>query len=176
MNCPNCGVQAPVPSGFCSHCGAPLGSPRTRPSGPSRSSGPKSWVWVVVAVAIGVALILPAAGLYFLERGVSPASPPPTVPLELQFLGPRCPGWSNESALIPFDGNTVSMSFTLHNQRSAGSCTAESVSMSTPGFTLLSYNTPLTVNAGMYGSLNVTTRTPSTMPIGVVTMIVTVVA
>lgn len=66
------------------------------------------------------------------------------------------------------------MGFTLAVQGSAGSCTAESVSMPTPGFTLVSSNTPLTVSAGTSGQLNVTVRTPSTTPAGTIVMIVDV--
>jgi len=38
----------------------------------------------------------------------------------------------------------------------------------------LSSNAPVTVGAGTYGSLNLTLETPSAMPVGDVTLVVTV--
>ncbi len=64
------------------------------------------------------------------------------------------------------------MSLTLMVNALAGSCTAESVSVPTPALTLVSSNTPVTVNAGTYGQLYVTIRTPSTVPVGNATLIV----
>jgi hypothetical protein len=103
---------------------------------------------------------------------VSPPPPPPEAPLVLQFAGPSCPGWSNEDLGIPIVGGTVWMEFTLIVRAAAGSCTAESVAIPTPGFTLLTSNTPLVVSAGSYGSLDVNVSTPSEIPIGNVTFVV----
>jgi hypothetical protein len=175
--CPNCGRPTLAWSTFCDQCGTRLRAPQTFP-GPGSSRELPVWVWVVVAVVISLAVILPSIGFYLfaqdLEQGLRPPSPPESAPLELQFSGPQCPGWANESVAIPVAGGTVEMGFTLTVQGSSGSCTAQSVSIPTPGFTLLSSNAPVTVNAGSYGVLNVTVRTPSTMPLGAVVMIVTV--
>jgi zinc-ribbon domain len=173
MYCPNCGNQLVEASSFCHMCGARLGPPPALP-GPVRSSGPPVWEWVVLALLVGLAVILPPMGLYALEQGLVVPPQPESAPLELQFAGPQCPGWSNEWLSIPVDGGTVWMGFTLGVQGSAGSCTAQGVSILTPGFTLLSSNTPVTVSAGTYGTLNVTVRTPSTLPVGAVTMVVTI--
>jgi len=174
LNCTVCGNRTPVASNFCSQCGAPLGSYRTVPSAPSRSSEPKTWVWVVIAVAIALALVLPGLGAYFLYRGFSPPPPPPQAPLELQFSGPSCLGWSNEQSQIPVDGGKVWMTLLLNNQEPVDSCTAENVSVLTPGFAVVSSNAPVTVEAGTYGSLNFTVQTPSAMPVGSVTLVVSV--
>jgi hypothetical protein len=129
----------------------------------------------VIAILVGVALLL-SSDLYLESRIHPPASPPPFAPLEVQYSGPACPGWSNGSTLlgIGITGGPVTMSLDLTVKASSGSCTAESVSMPTPGFTLLSSNAPITVSAGASGTLTVTVRTPSTVPMGNVTLVVNV--
>jgi hypothetical protein len=128
----------------------------------------------VIPVVIAVAIALLLTYTYIIAQGVKPPSPLGTAPLELQFSGPPCPGWSNESVPIGMviTGGPVTTSVPLFNRAPSGSCTAESVSTPTVGFTLLSSNTPVTVNAGTFGPLNVTVQTPSTMPLGNVTFVV----
>jgi len=110
-----------------------------------------------------------------LFRGVSIPPPPPQASLEVQFLGQRCLGWSNETLGIPVDGAKVWMSILLDNKESTGSCVAQNVTFQTPGFTIDSSNTPVAVAAGTYGTLNFTAQTPSKMPADIVTLSVAVV-
>jgi hypothetical protein len=146
--------------------------------GTARPPDPAPWVWVVVAVVVALAVILPSVELYLFQQqllqGLESPSPPESAPMELQFSGPVCPGWTNETTLVPVGGGAVSFWFTLTVQASTGACTAENVSIPTPGFAVLSSNTPVTVRAGSVGSLNVTVTTPTAFPIETVTMIVTV--
>ena len=174
LTCPTCGNRTPGAANFCAQCGAPLGSLRTLLPGPSQPNGPSRWVWVVIAVGIALVLVLPGLGAYFLDRGLPIPTPPPQAPLELQFSGPSCLGWSNELSQIPVDGGKVWMSFLLNNQEPSGSCTAKNVSVLNLGFAVLSSNTPVIVGAGTYGSLNLTLDTPSVMPVGDVTLVVSV--
>ncbi len=133
-------------------------------------------VTVIVVCAVVAGLFLATVGLYLVSRVHPPASPPPLAPLEVQYSGQPCPGWSNVSVFpgMGITGGPVTMSIGLSVNAPSGSCTAESVSILTPGFTLLSSNAPVTVSAGTPGTLTLTVRTPSTMPVGNVTLIVNV--
>jgi hypothetical protein len=128
-----------------------------------------------MAILVGVAVIL-ATDLCLMSQIHPPASPPPFAPLDVQYSGQPCPGWSNGSVFpgMGITGGPVTMSLDLSVKASSGSCTAESVSIRTPGFTLVSSNAPVTVSAGASGTLIVTVRTPSTMPVGNVTLVVNV--
>ena len=163
----------PASSMFCTHCGTPLRMPPDR-AGPIAAPHSRTWVWVVVAVVIAIVVVLPSLLAYLAFQQLSPLGPPALTPIQLQFTGPSCPGWSNETLVGAGGGGTAGRGVPLHVPASSGSCAAESVSIPTPGFTLVSSNTPLTVDAGGYGQLNVTVRTPSTPPPGNATMIVAV--
>lgn len=130
----------------------------------------------IVACAVVAALFLSTAGLYYVSRVHPPASPPPFAPLEVQYSGQPCPGWSNGSVFpgIGITGGPVTMSLGLSARASSGSCTAESVSITTPGVTLVSSSAPVAVSAGASRTLTVTVRTPSTMPVENVTIVVNV--
>lgn len=174
--CPNCGNQISVSASFCTRCGALVESLRSNVD-PVRPKGAKVRAWTVIVILVIIeVVILATVRLYFASPVQLPLSPPPFAPLEVQYSGPPCPGWSNGSVFpgIGITGGPVTMSLGLSVKGSSGSCTAESVLIRTSGFTLISSNAPVTVGAGASGTLTVIVRTPSTMPAGNVTLVVNV--
>jgi hypothetical protein len=126
------------------------------------------------AVVLGVILTVAAVGVYELVRGLGSGQPIGLAAAEVQFSGEPCPGWTDLPLGIPITGGTIGLQVRLATNASSGSCTAESVSMNTPGFSVVGSNIPLTVDAGSVRSLNVTVQTPSKLPVGAVAMTVDV--
>ncbi|MCI4345875.1 MAG: hypothetical protein L3K07_03885 [Thermoplasmata archaeon] len=93
-----------------------------------------------------------------------------------QFVGGSCSGWGDTtgSGGTGGAGSHMTVSLSLTNTAIFGSCTAEDISTTTPGFGIGGSNTPLTVNAGTTQTLTATVDLPSGSFSGVLTIVVTV--
>jgi hypothetical protein len=152
--------------------GAAPGAPAPPPSKPRRRTG----VWVAVGVGV-IALLVLAAIIGSLPSGTSnndhnstgPSPPPPPPPstgnnsthvnvtkVEWHFTGASCWNGTNSSGTSVNGGATFNVSLPLTYTAAKGqpnSCTVDSESMQTSGFTLLGSNTPLEISSGSSATL-----------------------
>jgi hypothetical protein len=151
---------------------------------------PKSHTGIYVAVAvIFVVVVLGGAALAYenahpSSSGSGNNSPPQTVVITATNLNPQggngnCWTSSTGTGGTIAAGSDFSTSWTLSYPGGLfkpASCTVQSASVQTPGFTIVSSNAPLTVSAGGTQTLTVVLGTPSTDYTGTVTLELTVTA
>lgn len=155
------------------------------PSVAAEGQPPRSSHAGAIAAVVIIVLVLVVVFYLFSTDAFTPNSPNsignPTqhvtvTAINYQFTGASCTGWSDFSD----GGHTVNAgqqfgdSFSLTNGAILGTCTAQSVSVSTSGFSIISANTPLTVNAGASQTLSITYGTPSSSFNGVITVSISV--
>ncbi len=160
-------------------------NPQMPPSSyPAPPAPPKSRTGLIVAIVVVVVVVVIAAVIVL---GMRPASttnnPPPTVyvtitAINLQINGPsNCWSSSTETGGTVTAGTSFSDSwqFTYHQGfLQPVSCTIQSVSISTAGFSLVSSNAPLVVGNGATQTFTYTVQTPSAAYSGVMTVVLTV--
>lgn len=155
------------------------------PSVAAEGQAPRSSHSGAIAAVIIIVLVLVVVLYLFSTGAFTPNSPNsignPTqhvtvTAINYQFTGASCTGWSDFSDSGPTvnAGQQFSDSFSLHNGAILGTCTAQSVSVSTSGFSVISSNAPLTVNAGSSQTLSITYGTPSTSFNGAITVVISV--
>ena len=151
----------------------------------ANSQPPRSSHAGAIAAVVVILLVLVVV-FYLFSTGAFTANSPnrignPTQPVTItainyQFIGASCTGWvdfSDAGATVNA-GQQFGESISLTNQALLGTCTANSVSVSTSGFSVVSANTPLTVNAGATQTLSMTFGTPSSTFNGAITVVISV--
>lgn len=134
--------------------------------------GPPRRLWLLLVVVAILAIVIVAISLAVFQS----ADAVHVQAVDVSFTGASCSGWSSES-LNGFNAGTNtegSFSLGLVNTAPFGSCTAESVAVSTPGFTLLGSDTPFTDQAGQHEVLDVEYQTPGSSFTGTLGFVVTV--
>jgi flagellar basal body-associated protein FliL len=166
--CPKCGTAVTPGTPFCPKCGTALGA--TTPSASSKKSHKGLWIGIVIGVVV---VILILAALVYVGMTVNSVK---VTAINLQFTGDSCSGWTDgtDPGLTANAGSQVSDTISLPNDSIFSSCTAESVLTSTSGFSIVSSNAPLTVNAGTTQSLSVVIGMPSGSYNGVLTIVISV--
>lgn len=134
---------------------------------------------VVIVLVLVVILYLFSTGAFTPNSPNSIGNPTQHVTvtaINYQFTGASCTGWSDFSDTGPTvnAGQPFTDSISLHNGAILGTCTAQSVSVSTSGFSVINANTPLTVNAGSSQTLSITYGTPSSSFNGAITVVISV--
>lgn len=130
-------------------------------------------LWAGLGIGV-LALIIVAAVVGSLPSGTSPSTPPPRGPVpgttvnitgvEWSFSGPSyCWSHSVGAGMSVTGGSSLTVSQTLSYHASGSepsTCTVETLSVKTSGFSLISVNTPLTVTSGSSATLSVALRAP----------------
>lgn len=144
-----------------------MGSTPGRPRGLSRT-GRRNTILIIV-------VLLAAALAYLLYVALAPVTVEVGA-VSVRFTGSPCPGWVNSSAsgFSADPGSPATLSITLPNYSAVLNCTAQNVTTSTGGFTIVRSNAPLTVQPGTSGDLSVVVRTPSEAFRGTLTVTVDV--
>jgi hypothetical protein len=151
-----------------------------QPPSPPRTSHTGAIVAVAVVVVILVVIVaLYVAGVF--TSGTLPGSSPPPVTVDITDVnwvlsGASCSGDASQSTSAGETvngGATITASEDLVNTALFGSCTFSTPAV-TAGFTIVSSNAPVTVDAGGSQSLDMQIMVPSTSYTGVLTVTLTV--
>jgi zinc-ribbon domain len=187
--CPTCGNQIPPGHTFCFKCGtrkveltgaapppAPVRSFATPmatslPMPPKSRTGPYLVLGVVVIVVVIVGSL---AALGVFSPKTSPNADVITA-VNFEPLTETSTCWPSSTGaggtVIP--GSNLTTTWTLSYKGGSsepGACTVESVSVQTPGFSIVYANTPLVVNAEETQTLRIVLGTPTTGYVGTVSI------
>ena len=147
--------------------------PYAAPPPPPKKS--RKLLWIGIGIGIVVVIVIIAA-VAFVASNTSNTKSVNITAVNYQFIGSSCSGWTDAtgSGVQGSAGGQVTLTFSLTNTAPFGTCTAQSISTPTSGFTVVSSNTPLTVNAGATQTLTAVIGLPSQSYNGVLTIVVSV--
>ncbi len=144
---------------------------------------PKSNTAVIIVVVVVVVVLVAVLGLWAYITGQQAANLTPPIyvtvtAINLQ-ISPAGTCWTSGtySGTTVLAGTSIYDSWTFNYNAGLfqpNTCTIQSVSVSTAGFSLVSANTPLVVNDGGSQTLTVTVSTPSSAYTGVLALLLTV--
>jgi hypothetical protein len=193
--CSRCGSPVVLGSQYCPKCGAPLvGTPITAQTTPPHYSSPgnqarspparsSAAVGIVVAVVLVVGLLLLFLVLegYLGSSGSSPSGggggggggTPVVTVTAINIVSSSNPCGVNGHTFNGYTteaGGSEQDTLTINNGALLFSCTIDSVSATTSGFSISGANVPLTIPAGGAESLSFSIGAPSTEYTGVLTL------
>jgi len=131
---------------------------------------------IVIAVVIFVAVVV--AAYYLINWGANSTAGVQITAVDWSFSGAtNC--WTSSTSAGITGGTSSEFAATTELTYTAGlfepsSCTVQSVSIQTPGFSLVNSNAPIVVHTGGEQTLSVTVESPSSPFFGALTIVVTV--
>ena len=175
--CPRCGSPVTFGSAFCPKCGAPVASAiaspppvmyQVTPTAPvAKKHGALYWVALVIGIIVIIVIALVVSGLILF------AAAPKVDVTAINFTSSDNACGMNSQTSSGFSttgGGSVQLSYTIDNTDPLFSCTINTVSATTSGFSISGANVPLTIAAGGSQTLSMTIHAPSGSYSGVLTI------
>ncbi len=193
--CTRCGRSLAPGGAFCTGCGAPAGpgpmavamqsSPYgipppaypgaaygTAPRPPQRSM--PIWSWILIGVVIALVVGATVGSILYFEEQVNNVFAVRVTVVNWSGSNP-CGELAGQAGpgFFASKGGTTAYTTSAYNPSATASCTLHSVTSATPGFAVVSSNTPLTLGPGRTATLSLNLTVPNETYFGALTLSVT---
>ena len=184
-NCQRCGSPLTAGAAFCPRCGTSVTAPQAVPTPvflppppppPPQAAVPppppqKSKLVLVIVIVVVVVVVIAILAIALFFFAVTTATAVDVTAVNITSSDNAC-GTNGQTApgFVTGSGGSVQQTYTITNNNLFLSCTVNSVSATTSGFSISGANTPLTIPAGGTQSLSFTITAPSGRFNGVLTI------